>query len=132
MSLTQTTTNFFMALPAWGWHILALLLVLWFILHAYEGYQLQQMSFPYTESIQNVKRLFKPALLITAAAMALAAIFSTAVLPKNNIDKRSNSVAQLHSDDAAGAAQDTTERVPKPQKHDAFKHDLNTGQYGKD
>ena len=132
MSFVAFTTNFFIALPAWGWYILTALLFLWFVLHVYEGYQLQQLTFPHAESVKSIKRLFKPALLITAAAMALAAIFSPVVLPKNNIDRLPNIDAQLHSIDAERAAQDTTDRVPKPQKRDVFRHDLSKGQHGKD
>ena len=59
--------------------------------------------------------------------MALVALFSPNLLPKNSIDKLPVDAAQLESIDAEKAAGTPTDRVPKPQKRDEFVHDLKKG-----
>ena len=120
--------NFFIALPSIGWGVLTTLLLIWFFLHLYEGYNNAQLTFPHAESVKRVKKLFKPAILFVAATMALVALFSPNFLPKNSIDKLPVDAAQLESIDAEKAAGTPTDRVPKPQKRDEFVHDLKKGE----
>lgn len=115
--------NFFIALPSVGWGVVAALLLLWFFLHLYEGYNNAQLTFPHAESVKRIKKLFKPAILFVAAAMALVALFSPNFLPKNSVDKFEVDAAQLKSIDAEKASQPMTDRIPKPQKRDVFKYD---------
>lgn len=120
--------NFFIALPSIGWGVVAALLLLWFFLHLYEGYILSgyhtaPLHFPYVDSVKRIKKLFKPAILFVAAAMALVALFSPNFLPKNSVDKFPVDAAQLESLDAEKASIPTSDRVPKPKQRDVFKHD---------
>ena len=119
--------NFFIALPSVGWIVLAALLLLWFFLHLYEGYNAAQLTFPHSESVRRIKKLFKPSILFVAAFMALVALFSPNFLPKNSIDKLPIDAAQLESIDAEKAAGEPTDRVPKPKQRDEFVHDLKKG-----
>jgi hypothetical protein len=126
-------TNFFLALPSAGWGILAGLLLLYFALHLYEGYILSGYHlFSHATSVQRVKKLFKPALLFVAGAMAMVALFSPQVLPKNHVDKLHVNGAELRSIDAEKAAGSPagapTDRVPKPRHRNVFKHDLVKGE----
>lgn len=116
--------NFFIALPSIGWGVLATLLLVWFFLHLYEGYNNAQLTFPHAESVKRVKKLFKPAILFVAAAMALVALFSPNFLPKNSIDKLPVDAAQLESIDVEKASIPTSDRVPKHKQRGEFVHDL--------
>lgn len=116
--------NFFIALPSIGWIVVATLLLLWFFLHLYEGYNNSQLTFPHSESVKRIKKLFKPAILFVAAFMALVALFSPNFLPKNSIDKLPVDAAQLESIDAEKAAGVPADRVPKHKQRDEFVHDL--------
>lgn len=77
--------TFFNSLPSVGWVVVFVLLILWGLLHTYEGF----VEPVYAESITRIKRLFKPLLLIVATIMAVVALF----FPKD-VDIDSQGVAQ--------------------------------------
>ncbi len=64
-------------LPVWGWYIIFAMLALYGILHALEGFHSHRLSLPIVQSIQRVKRLFKPSLLVFSGVMSVVAILST-------------------------------------------------------
>lgn len=83
--------TFFNSLPSVGWVVVSVLLILWGLLHTYEGF----VESVYAESITRIKRLFKPLLLIVAAIMVIVALFSANFLSKNSVDKPLVDAAQL-------------------------------------
>ena len=131
-------TNFLIALPSTGWGVLAVLLLLWFLLHSYEGYIMAERfleshaemrpRFLDSDTIKRIKRLFKPSLLFVAAVMAVVALLSPVNTYKNEVDKLPLDAAQLETLDAEKASKvvekDGVDRVPQPKQRDLFVHAL--------
>ena len=73
----MTLHTFLSNLPMLGWYIIFTMLVLYGILHALEGFHSHRLALPFVVSIQRIKRLFKPSLLVVSGVMSVVAILST-------------------------------------------------------
>lgn len=113
-------TNLFLAVPTFIWFLLAMILL------AYVFVLLEELRFNTKE--RRVKLALRDVTIVVVLAGSLLAITSPKVwLSKEStksVDKLPDNSLNLKLDDELRGAQETKDRVPKPQERALFVHEL--------